>query len=132
MAKEHLMLNLAPVSIPATHARVVHSAIANDDAHTVPWCRSPTSQACYRCSPIERTCKSGRPPGAGAFPKLVMPCPRCVRRPAESASPILPGEFLDLLLSPSGARAGAQPRRGQPRGGSLAAVRDIWDGSHAY
>ena len=38
-----------------------------------------------------------------------MPCPRCVRRPAESASPILPGEFLDLLLSPSEARAGAQP-----------------------
>ncbi len=25
------MLNLPPVSIPATHARIVHSAIANDD-----------------------------------------------------------------------------------------------------
>ena len=31
VAKEHLMLNLPPVSIPATHARVVHSAMANDD-----------------------------------------------------------------------------------------------------
>jgi hypothetical protein len=31
VAKEHPMLNLPPVSIPATHARVVHSAIANDD-----------------------------------------------------------------------------------------------------
>src|SRR5215211_8272610 len=28
------MLNLPPVSIPATHARVVHSAMANDDYYS--------------------------------------------------------------------------------------------------
>jgi predicted alpha/beta superfamily hydrolase len=31
VAKEHPMLNLSPASIPATHARIVHSAMANDD-----------------------------------------------------------------------------------------------------
>ena len=78
----------------------------------MPSCRSPTSQACSRCSLLERTCKSGRPPGAGAIRQAGNACPWCVRRPAKRTARSFPGEFRDrYCCRPAGPEQANSPVR---------------------